>query len=519
MSRVKGAVSAGHKATVQTAAEVLKDGGNAFDAVVAAHMTACVVEPVLASFAGGGFLLAETSDGQQTLYDFFVQTPKKIKKKEGLRFFPISADFGYALQEFHIGPGSVATPGTVKGLFKIHKDLCTMPFKRLAEPAIDLAREGVEMNAFQAGALDITKPIYFSNREATEIFGSQTHSKRLIQTKEWFKQPFLGDFIEQLAKAGESFFYEGEIADRILQLCRAEGGHLTAQDLEDYQVVKRDPFRVNYRNSVLMVNPPPSSGGLLIAFALKLMEAIELNPTHFNSANYPVILAEVQDLTNRARVEKYTDKEAYKKSESLLHAPFLDLYKEEIKARWQATRGTTQISIMDREGNTASLTTSNGSGSGVMIPGTGVMLNNMLGEEDLNPQGFYKWPQDQRISSMMAPAILHLKKGERVALGSGGSNRIRTAILQVLLNLVDGKMEIEEAVEAPRIHFEKDVLNIEKGWSDKTIENFKVKYPGNKIWEYGNLFFGGTHAVTEFENRFSGCGDPRRGGVSIVVEK
>lgn len=508
-----GAVSAGHQATAETAAQILKEGGNAFDAVVAAHLTACVVEPVLTSFAGGGFLLAETANGRQTLYDFFVQTPRKIKPKSELTFFPISADFGFAKQEFHIGSGSVATPGTVKGLFKIHGDLCSMPFTRLAENAINLARNGLKMNAFQSGALKITEPIYKSNREARTIFKSTRQANSLIREGEILEQPLLADFMDQLSEEGESFFYEGEIADKICKICNEEGGHLTREDLQCYQVEKREPLSLEYRDCSLSINPPPSSGGLLIAFALKLMESQDRS----SFKSIPELLVQVQVMTNRARIENMIENRDPKRLVGMLHAPFIEIYKNQIQNRRKASRGTTQISVVDAERNMASLTTSNGSGSGVMIPGTGVMMNNMLGEEDLNPEGFNNWPENQRISSMMAPAIIRFKDGKNVALGSGGSNRIRTAILQVLLNLIDDNMDLKEAIQAPRIHFENDFLNIEKGFSEKSTKDLSEKFPNHKVWEKGNLFFGGVHAVSVKDGEFSGFGDPRRGGVSMIM--
>lgn len=508
-----GAVSAGHQATAETATQILKAGGNAFDAVVAAHLTACVAEPVLTSFAGGGFLLAETTDGQQTLYDFFVQTPRKIKQKSELSFFPISADFGFAKQEFHIGPGSVATPGTVKGLFNIHRDLCSMSFFELAQPAIQLAKKGLKMNAFQAGAIQITEPIYASNREASEVFSSRKDEGTFISEGEWLVQPQLADFMEELAREGESFFYDGDVADKICRICVEEGGHLTREDLENYQVEKREPLQLDYRESSLSINPPPSSGGLLIAFALKLMEALDRK----SFQSFPELLVEVQEMTNRARIEKLIENRDPNQFEEILHAPFIEMYKNQVQNRWKTSRGTTQISVADANGNMASLTTSNGSGSGVMIPETGVMMNNMLGEEDLNPEGFYNWPVNQRISSMMAPAFIQLQDGKKVVLGSGGSNRIRTAILQVLLNLIDDEMDLKAAIQSPRIHFENDFLNIEEGFSEEIIEQLSQKFPNHKVWNAGNLFFGGVHAVSVKDGHFSGFGDPRRGGFSIIV--
>ncbi|MDZ7721178.1 MAG: gamma-glutamyltransferase [Balneolaceae bacterium] len=511
MNHYKGAVSAGHQTTAETAARILKAGGNAFDAVVAAHLTACVVEPVLTSFAGGGFLLAETGDGKQTLYDFFVQTPYKIKKRNELSFFPISADFGYAKQEFHIGPGSVATPGTVKGLFEIHRDLCSMPFPVLADSAIKLARDGVKMNSFQAGAIQITEPIYASNQEASEIFSSRKEDGMFISEGEWLTQPQLANFIQELASDGESFFYEGEIADKICRICEEEGGHLTHEDLENYKVEKRKPLHLEYKGNSLSINPPPSSGGLLIALALNLMESPGRD---FSDKSFSELLVEAQDMAHRSRIENVIEN---RNPKGILHEPFVEMYKKQVQNRRKASRGTTQISVADAKGNMASLTTSNGSGSGVMIPGTGVMMNNMLGEEDLNPEGFYNWPTNQRISSMMAPAILRFKDGKKVVLGSGGSNRIRTAILQVLLNLIDHGMDLEEAIQSPRIHYENDFLNIEKGFSEEIIDLLTQKYKDHKTWEPGNLFFGGVHAVLEKKGEFSGFGDPRRGGVSMTL--
>jgi gamma-glutamyltranspeptidase/glutathione hydrolase len=388
-----------------------------------------------------------------------------------------------------------------------------MPFSVLAEPAIQLARDGVKMNSFQAGAIQITEPIYGSNREASEIFRSRIAGENFITEGEWLKQPKLADFMEVLALEGESFFYKGEVAKKICMICEKEGGHLTQKDLHRYKVEKRKPLQMDYRDSSLSINPPPSSGGLLIAFALKLMEALDRK----SFQSFPELLVEVQEMTNRARIEKLIENRNPNQFMEILHAPFIEMYKNQVQNRWKTSRGTTQISIVDANGNMASLTTSNGSGSGVMIPGTGVMMNNMLGEEDLNPEGFYNWPANQRISSMMAPAIIQLRNGKKVVLGSGGSNRIRTAILQVLLNLIDDEMDLKEAIQAPRIHFENDFLNIEEGFSEEVIEKLSQKFPNHKVWNAGNLFFGGVHAVSVKDGQFSGFGDPRRGGFSIIV--
>jgi gamma-glutamyltranspeptidase/glutathione hydrolase len=165
------------------------------------------------------------------------------------------------------------------------------------------------------------------------------------------------------------------------------------------------------------------------------------------------------------------------------------------------------------------MTTSNGEGSAYLLPGTGVMINNMLGEEDLNPQGFHQWPANQRISSMMAPTIVLTDGKPRLVLGSGGSNRIRTAILQVVSNVLDFGLDLEAAVHAPRIHWERGALHLEPGYHRPSLEAAGLGQGQDCTWwEQANMFFGGVHAVAvDGDGQFSGVGDRRRNGAWAVV--
>lgn len=516
-NKKKGVIAAGHPETVKAAELILRDGGNAFDAAVAAQLTAFVAEPVLTSLGGGGFLMAETGSGSQTLYDFFVQTPVQKKVPSKLSFNPISADFGEAKQEYHIGPGSIATPGMVKGLFGIHRDLCTLPIKILAETAIYLARSGVVMNSFQSGVFDIIKSIYLSSPEASQIFRSSHTGGGLLREAETLIQPKLADFLEQLVNEGDTFFYEGEIARTVSQISNEKGGHLTEEDFRSYRVIKRKPLKIDFRDQMISINPPPCTGGILIGFGLKLIEELIQEPLHFGSTGYIDLLSRVQQATDKARLDAFVGNSADESVLKLLDPGDMLKYAEEVRGRLTAFRGTTQISIADSKGNLASMTSSNGEGSGVMIPGTGVMLNNMLGEQDLNPGGFHNWKRNERVTSMMAPGILTMKDNTKVAFGSGGSNRIRTAILQLLINIVDFEMTLDEAVNAPRVHFEEDELNLEGGFDPAEIAGVKKNYPNHKIWKTRNLYFGGAHAVSRGPGGFSGAGDKRRGGVARVL--
>lgn len=515
MDQINGAVAAGHKLTAEAAGSILEAGGNAFDAVIAAQLTALVTEPVLTSLGGGGFLFAEKDTGSQVVYDFFVQTPTLKTDPEELDFFPVNADFGEVLQEYHIGAGSVATPGMVKGLFDIHRDLCTLPMNQLAEPAIKFARRGVEMNPFQCSIFNIVRPIYKSSEEVTRVFGSKGTEGGLIGEGETLKQPELADTLEALVREGDRLFYQGEIAESIVSVIRERGGHLSKKDLAEYRIIHRNPLKFNYKGHQVAINPPPSTGGLLVGFALKLMESIDAPMPEFGSRDYIIRLAEIQQMTNKARVDSLADSK--NNGDLLLDERYLKLYMQKIHNRFSAFKGTTQISIVDRNGNKASLTSSNGEGSGVMIPGTGIMLNNMLGEEDLNPGGFHHWTPDERVSSMMAPGILKLSDGKDIVFGSGGSNRIRTAILQLLINLTDYEMTLTDAVNAPRLHFESGQLNAEKGFDTDPFRALEKQYSNQKIWKNRALFFGGAHSVSSGPDGFEGAGDVRRGGMSAIV--
>jgi gamma-glutamyltranspeptidase / glutathione hydrolase len=513
--KIRGAVAAGHPDTVAAATAVLEEGGNAFDAALAALCAACVAEPVLTSLGGGGFLLARPAGADPVVYDFFVHTPKRRPPVDELDFFPIVADFGTAQQEFHIGLGSIATPGTVRGLFTVHRELGSMPMRRIVEPAMALAQDGVVINQLQAYIFDVVGKIYIANEACRARFGSAADPMTLIGEGETFVLPEFADVLDALAREGDDLFYRGEIAARIDADCRTGGGTLTGEDLAAYQVVKRVPLTRPYRDTQLHTNPPPSTGGILIAFALDLLRDANLGGAPFGSLAGLVPLAKAMAATNKARLDQRLGEGG---TVDFLDPGFVDLYRHQIVGRPSALRGTTHISVIDGAGNAAGLSLSNGEGSSYLVPETGIMLNNMLGEEDLNPGGFHQWAEDTRICSMMAPTLIEEASGILTIMGSGGSNRIRTAILQVLINLLEHDMRIETAVTSPRIHVEGGTLSAEDGFDGTDLE---MAADGDTVeaWDGVNLFFGGVHAVRHDPARghYSGAGDPRRGGVSSIL--
>ncbi len=513
MSKNKGAVAAGHKKTVEAGEYILKEGGNAYDAAVASFFAACVAEHSLASLGGGGFLLAHTSDNKNILYDFFAQTPKKKRNIDDIDFYPMEADFGGAKQEFHIGMGAMATPGGAKGIFKVHEDLGTMPITELIKPAVEFARNGIEVNGFSAFALELLEVIFKAQDESFRVFKSPKDENSLLKRGELYKNPDLADTLEFLAKNGVDEFYKGEIARKIASDSKEKGGYLTMEDLEGYEVKLREPVFINYRGAEFITNPPPSAGGTLIAFALKVLEGVDFSDIDFGSAEHIGAVASAMESTEEVRknFEENIRKDGIVKS--VLSEEQINKFVDEISNRINKWGSTTHTSVIDAEGNVATMTNTNGEGCGYVVPGTGTMMNNMLGEEDLNPKGFHNWEEDKRISSMMAPSVI-LKDGIKMALGSAGSNRIRSAVLQTIVNYIDFGKNIDKAVNGPRIHFEKGKLDIENGFDESEIEKIKDVFDNINVWKDKNLFFGGANCVVCDENaeEFSGAGDVRREG-------
>jgi gamma-glutamyltranspeptidase / glutathione hydrolase len=502
---MRGAISAGHAKTVEAGIRMFACGGNAFDAVLAAFAAACVAEPVLTSLGGGGFLLARTAGKKAPmLYDFFVQTPRRCRPAAETEFYPIIADFGVAQQEFHIGCGAIATPGGIRGLTTCHARLGRLPFAQVLEPAIEYARDGVLINPLQAYIFGIVAPTYRSTPAAEAVYGSALERPGAL-----FTQPALAQTLAWLAAEGDRPFYDGEIAQRLARFSDDQGGHLALDDLAAYRVIERTPLAHRYRGFDVTTNPPPSSGGLLTHFALTALEEQPLAGLGFGSPAHLRHLAAVMTQTNLARAGGLVDRDAHDRA-------VFEACLAEIRAHPTNNRGTTHISAIDEAGNCASLTASNGEGCGHLLPDTGIMLNNMLGEEDLNPLGFHCWPCDRRVSSMMAPTLAE-GGGRLVTLGSGGSNRLRTAILQTLSNMVDFAMPPGEAVAAPRIHVERGGrVDIEPGFPAAAVEALCADHPDSVVWDAPNLFFGGTHTVCWDGREFTGAGDPRRGGVFAV---
>ncbi|WP_017324456.1 gamma-glutamyltransferase [Synechococcus sp. PCC 7336] len=510
----RGAIAAGHPKTVAAGLEMFRSGGNAFDAAIAAMLASWVAEPALTSAGGGGFCLAHTQAGDNVLFDFFTQTPRQKRPAGKSNFYPVLVDFGGVQQEFHVGLGSMAVPGSLDGAFCIHQRFGSLPFRVVAEPAIRYAKQGVEVNEFQQYVFTILQPILTACPEMRRVYAP---SGELLQVGDRLFMKEFAATLEYWVAEGPQVFYRGDMAQKLVADCRDRGGHLALADLQHYRTIERKPLSVRYRGRTLLTNPTPSFGGTLIAFSLKLLERIDLQAVELGSQQHVKILTDIMRATNLARNERL-DGQIYRQAiaDEFLACESLEQYAASLGTGGSKWGSTTHISAIDRDGNAASITASNGEGSSYAIPGTGVMLNNMLGEDDLNPHGFHQWQSDVRLSSMMAPTMVLEGGKPSIVLGSGGSKRIRTAIVQVLSNLLDFGLPVTDAVAAPRLHWNEGVLNIEPGFQSLDINELAIASDETLVqWPQQNMFFGGVHTIARDANgQFVGSGDRRRSGVA-----
>jgi gamma-glutamyltranspeptidase/glutathione hydrolase len=498
-----GVVAAGHPLTAEAGVDVLRAGGNAVDAAVAAVLASFAVESPLTGLGAGGFMMI--SRGEETvLIDFFVAAPGKDGTERGVELAAVPVHFDEeTVQTFYVGPASCGVPGTAAGLELALQRFGTAPLADLTRAGVKLAREGAPVNAEQAYILEILWPIHERLTETRQLYAPEG---RPLGEGDVFRFPELAEALERFGAEGAEPFYRGEVAAALSGYVSAQGGTLGATDLAEYEAIERQPIHAPFRGTEVLTNPPPSSGGILIAYSLGLLERL-------GETSGPEQLVAAMDAANSARGEEFAEGLYGEGLEGTLLAPErLDLKAGDLLG------STTHIAVLDGEGMCASVTCSNGSGSGVLVPGTGVILNNMLGEEDLNPLGFHVLAPGRRVPSMMAPTVVRRDGEIELGLGSAGSNRIRSAILQTVVRAVEQGMGAGDAVRAPRLHFEQGVVQAEPGIDEEALARIEARGIPVLRRPRINLFFGGVQAVAcdRTTGALSGGGDPRRGG-SVAV--
>jgi len=520
---MKGAVAAGHPLTAEVGARVLAEGGNAVDACIAAAAVSWVTESPLTGPGGGGFMLVHSArTGVPRVLDFFValpgagltERPKGLLEEVNITFAPGNAT------PYRVGGSAVAVPGAVAGLAEAHRLYATRSWADLLAPATALARGGIEVSPQQARLHEVLDPVLRMTPGAREIYGEEEP----LGVGDRLRMPDLADTLDVLAAEGAGALHGGELGRRTVELVRDLGGCLTEADLRAYRVIRRRALRAPYRGHEFVSNPPPSSGGVLIAFALRVLDRLGAPPPPGTRAGV-VRLAEVMREATRARAGRFASG-LYRGglAATLLADATVGAAAERVSEGARASAAepvglpsTTHISVVDADGNAASHSCSTGCGSGIVVPGTGIHLNNMLGEHDLNPEGGISAP-GRRLTSMMSPSLVLRSGRPRLVLGSAGSARLRGAIVQLVENAIAHGMPLAEAIERPRVHLEGSVLHMEQAMGDGVADELQRSGYDVVRWRDRNIFFGGASVVALGpEGGLEAAGDPRRGGAGVVV--
>ena len=476
------AIACGHEVTAKAAEEVLKDGGNAIDAAIAAFTSSWVAEPCMSGPGGGGFAVLRFKNKFYAL-DFFAATPKKKKPIASSQYIPVDVDFGDTTERFYTGYGSIAIPGAIDGIFKLHSMGATMPMSELLHSSIKNSKEGVVLNDFQYHDMFLLRDILRQSERGKVLF---FRDDNIAPEGTTISMPYLADFIDYMGREGRDSFYQGEIASIIAKACRENGGHIRLSDLKNYESRLTNVVKQKFHNAQIVTIGVPSIGGLILN---QLLEELSNNDFYSNS-NLIKALMKIDEI----------------KRAGVFHRQIINLggVKE---------GGTSHISIVDQYQNAISISMSLGEGSGRIIPGTDIHLNNMLGEESLLPNGIHSWREGNRMSSMMTPTLLVGQGNNEIgAVGSGGASRIPTMIGQMLYHHVVGKLAFPDAISHPRTHLINDIWQVEPGFP-KPPEIPEQKW---KKWNNQSLYFGGTHCAAALGSDYVAIGDPRRSGVGFI---
>jgi len=456
---------------------VLRAGGNAVDAAVAAAFTAFVAEPLLASAGGAGMMTIALTDRDPVVVDFFSTMPGLGARPTDLDFRAVTIDFGPTTQSFHVGPGSVAPPVALPGLIEATKRFGTLPLSELIVPAVTHARKGLCLSAENAQVYRLLWGIQQLSDEAVALAGGV-----MPTTASELRNPALADLLEEMARLGTTPpRFERALLDGFGP---RSGGMVTAEDMARAAPRLGPPRAIEIDDWTVLASP--HVGGSRVS---RLLRALFSTDPHSDEA------AEAARVAGACRAASVRGKPGGRGS-------------------------TTHISVIDALDGAASVTLTNGEGCGFVVEGTGVQPNNFLGEDDLNPEGFHTHLPGVVLPTMIAPTIALRNGRPEMALGSGGSNRIRSVVSQVLYRVIRGD-ELEHAVMAPRVHAEGDDVWIENvEWSDfDAVERaLAVDFERVNPFPKRAFYFGGVHAVrTDGRGHAEAVGDPRRGGAIAHV--
>jgi gamma-glutamyltranspeptidase/glutathione hydrolase len=458
------AIAAGHPATVEAGVEILQAGGSAADAAVAASLASCVAETVMTGLLGGGHAIYyDAASGRAENLDFFIAVPGLGAERRDVQLLELDVPFGAELIHYAIGIASCGVPGVPAGLDELWRRHGRLEWPRLVEPALQLARSGVEMTAAQASCLAMLAPVMTMN-EGARIYAP---GGDLLENGGLLEQPGIARALELLAEEGAASMRTGSLADALLALMRERGGLVSKDDLEAYRAEWSEPAEVLYLDRRVY--------------------------TRGDLSGLPETLPRIPRLRGLSEPER-----------ALRLAQSLD------GEKLDDAGDTTNITVVDREGNACVLTTSLGLGSGDFVPGLDLHLNSMLGEADL-VRG--RLEPGERMGSMMAPSVVLGDRALELAIGAAGGTRLRSALIQVAAGLLDEGLPPSEAVAKSRVHAAGGRVQLEPGFSNTAVETLEREGFEVRVWPAQHHFFGGVSLVTPS----GAAGDPRRSGAAARV--
>jgi gamma-glutamyltranspeptidase/glutathione hydrolase len=459
-------VAAGHQATAEAGLEVLADGGTAADAAVAAALASCVAETVMTGLAGGGFALwLEAGSRRAQILDFFVAVPGLGRPRQKPELEELAVPFGEELVHYFIGAATCAVPGVPAGLHELWERYGGLPWKRIVEPALRLAREGVPMPPAHAACLAMLAPV-MTMREGARIYSP---GGRLLRPGERLEQPGLVAALEVVAEEGARTFYEGTLAEALLELTETRGGLLTPEDLGAYRVGWLPPVGTDYAG--MRVETRAGLSGLVDTLAA--LPPLRGVPPAERALTFARVLA----------APPYSGR---------------------------TYEHTTNVCVVDPAGSACVVTTSLGLGSGDFLPGYDVHLNSMLGEADLL---IGPLEPGRRMESMMSPTAALDDEGLVLAAGAAGGTRLRPALAQVLSGILDERLGPQEAVDRPRLHSTGKIVHLEPGFDESAVAALVEQGYDVRLWEARHHYFGGVSVTA----RTGAAADPRRSGAALAL--
>lgn len=508
---------------------ILKRGGNAYDAAVAVSFALAVTYPTAGNIGGGGFALLRTAAGETNFIDFREKAPGKAS-----RDMYLDAE-GKPTRDSIVGWRASGVPGTVRGLALLHKKYGRLKWREVVMPSVKLARNGFEVSYALARGL----------RGAERLIGQFAESKRLYLKQGSFYEagdrirlPELAKTLERIAKKGPDEFYEGLTAKLLAAEMAKNGGMVSEEDLKAYRAVERKPILGSYKGHELIVAPPPSSGGIGMLQMMGMLERLEYAKAGMGSAKMAHLLAETMRRYYADRSQFLGDPDFVKVPvKGLLDPKYVASRAESISLERATPSGelkhgpvpaeeseeTTHLSIADESGNAVSLTyTLNGGyGSGVTVPGLGFLLNNEMDDFSAKPGVLNMYgamggeanaiAPGKRMLSSMTPTIATRDGKLEMVIGAPGGTRIITGVMQAILNVIDFKLNMQDAIDAPRMHHQwmPDRLYLERGWSPDTIEILKKL--GHNV-ETGTPSVSNVHGILVEDKWLQGAPDGRSSG-------